>query len=81
MYTVYLLDSAPIALTPAANSCASFPALTVNWGIDSKIVQTSGEATIKLAPPLRVNWWILLDTLLILVPNDAWGKKKFVVEP
>ena len=53
---MYLLAIAPTVVTPAAKDVASLSADTVNPGIDSKIVHTSGEATTKLAPPLNVNW-------------------------
>jgi len=69
---VYLLLIEPTAVTPAANWAASLSAFTTNPGIDSKIVQTSGDATKKLAPPRKVNWWILLDTLLIFTPK-VWN--------
>jgi hypothetical protein len=56
LYTVYLFDKEPTVVTPAAKDEASLSAETVNPGIDSKIVHTSGDATTKLAPPLNVNW-------------------------
>ena len=42
-------------VTPAEKVNASFPGLAENPFIDSKIVATFGEQTIKFAPPLIVN--------------------------
>jgi hypothetical protein len=42
------------------------------------IVATAGEHTKKLAPPLRVFWWILLLTFWNLVPK-VWNHSPCVL--